>query len=1571
MSQAGAEVSQCHPPLVRPPSVSRVGPRRLRASARAGDSAAAGLLLAALVLWPAPRAADDTPVARHVVLVGLDAADWLAIDPLVSAGKLPAFARLKAAGRTGIMHPTPPLVSPIIWTTIATGLPPEEHGILDFMADLPDGSQAPVGSSQRQVPALWNLFSDAGRTVAIVGWWATWPAETVHGVIVSDGLAPQLIKPTALDEAGLVYPATPARLERVRAKIVRPGDLGLDDLAAYVPLTRRELDAARAASATGATRLYQNKIAHLAAAVASSRTYAAIAVDLARTERPDLLAVYIEDIDTVSHLFVDDPVRGPRAIERVYRDADDLLIALANASAPDTVIVVCSDHGFYPASAGLTEDPSDLTGPATAWHRPYGIVAAIEARALLAPAPPAGGPASGAGFVTPLDVAPTVLHLAGLPVTTEMPGRVVTALLPADAASRPIASRPAPPFTPAATLSGTRRDREDEALARLRALGYIGAAKTALGRQNLGEILFREGKYAAAERALRAVVSAEPDNLSARLWLAKSLAAQGRTTEALRAYELAVALPDGARAALVEAVDLALAAGDPARAAALVAKAPADRPSASARAIARGTLSQARGDVAAARREMEAALDADPLSFDAADRLLTLAIAAGRPASALPRLRRAVELAPASPRHLALLGTALLAVRDAAGAEAAFAKALALAPDSGAVRVSLGRALLMQQQTDRAIGTLAPAEASVERSTLLGAAYSTKGRWAEASREFRAAMALDGGAASPDLLNGLGWAQLQLGERQEAARLFAQSLEHEPEPAGDPSPARRDQDPADERHAMTAKRRKTRPRSGGAANPATRVPTAGPRHRLARVIVIVCVAGAAAAWLWTARPWSHDAARPNVLLVTIDTLRWDRLGCYGYSGGATPTLDALARRGTRFETAVAQAPLTAPSHASILTGLTPLRHGVRDNGAFVLPDALPTLASRLKAAGYATAAFISGFPLDHRFGFASGFDTYDDRLPRGAPAVHRSYSERRADATTDRALAWLDEQRARRSSQSGGPGRPWFMWVHYFDPHAAYEPPGEFATRFADRPYDGEVAFVDAQLGRLFQQLDRWDDTVNTLVLVTADHGESLGDHDEETHGVFVYDATVRVPFIVAGPGVRDGLVARVVARGVDVMPTLLDLAGVAPPDHLDGRSLRPALEGGTLGDEPAYVESLMAQRSLGWAPLHALRSAAWKYIDAPQPELYDLEDDPGERRNRIGDQPERASSMARQLEAQMRASATPAAAGTRDRETAERLRALGYLGSASGARARPSGRDPKDGIQLINRLERGVAQAKVDPDLAVRMLQSVLAEDPDVALARRTLALAFVELRQYGPAIVQLRRLQAEGTADADDLLVLSEALRVTGKTDEARTLLAEAARLDPRSPEPGLTEARVLLAEHKLAEAKVAYQRVLAMAPGNPEALVGLGDVALEEGDPTQAGGYFERARARDPEDGVAALRLAVVRAREGHFDEALPLFEQVVRQSPTNGEALAGLAASLARTGRPAEAVPYFERALQAGLHTPALLNGLGFARLESGNQEGALEALRASLALRPDQPRVAQVVRQLSETLGRSR
>jgi arylsulfatase A-like enzyme/tetratricopeptide (TPR) repeat protein len=739
---------------------------------------------------------------------------------------------------------------------------------------------------------------------------------------------------------------------------------------------------------------------------------------------------------------------------------------------------------------------------------------------------------------------------------------------------------------------------------------------------------------------------------------------------------------------------------------------------------------------------------------------------------------------------------------------------------------------------------------------------------------------------------------------------------------------------------------------------------------LAAIALAAGVVAGAVSW-WSLRQTGHAQPPPNVLLITIDTLRWDRLACYGGPADTTPVLDRLAARGTRFDTAVMPTPLTAPSHASILTGLTPLRHGVRDNGAFVLPAGLPTLGSVLRDAGYVTAAFVSGYPLDRRYGLASGFGVYDDALPRGGGRRGFAYIERRADDTTSRVIAWLGASRDPPAAAGSASRRqPWFVWVHYFDPHAPYEPPAEIAARFAGRLYDGEAAFVDEQIGRLLKDLERNGELARTLVVVTADHGESLGEHGEETHGVFIYDATLRVPFIVAGPGISAGRSVPVVARGVDVLPTVADLVGSTVPQALDGRSLRASLEGRPMVDEPAYIESVLTQRHLGWAPLHGLRTASWKFVGAPRRELYDLAADRGEARNLADVRTERAVSMARDLEAQMRVTmAAPAAAF--DRDAAERMRALGYLGGASAPPAAMSNRDPKDGVELISRLEHGVADARLDPDRAIRALEGVLSEDPGVALARRYLGVALAQRGDHRRAAAELQRLRAQGAATAEDLVLLSESLRVAGRPDEARAVLGEAARLDPASPDPALTEGRALMAMQKPADAAEAFRRALEISPGHPEALAGLGEAALLRGDPEAAAGFFAQAVARDPTDPAPRVRLAVVRARQGRMEEALTLFQQVVDAAPQHAEALAGLAASLARRGRMAEAARYFERALAAGLRTPAVLNGLAFARLESGDKVGALKALRDSLALRPDQPDVARVARELAEGRGPQR
>jgi choline-sulfatase len=701
---------------------------------------------------------------------------------------------------------------------------------------------------------------------------------------------------------------------------------------------------------------------------------------------------------------------------------------------------------------------------------------------------------------------------------------------------------------------------------------------------------------------------------------------------------------------------------------------------------------------------------------------------------------------------------------------------------------------------------------------------------------------------------------------------------------------------------------------------------------------------------------ADPSRRSNVLLVTIDTLRADHVGSYGYHDASTPTVDALARRGVRFETAVAHAPLTGPSHASILTGQTPLGHGFRNNSGFILPPGVKTVAQDFRNAGYHTAAFVSGFPLDRRFGFDRGFETYDDRLPKGNDRRRTPYVERFADATTDAVLRWL------ATASHSAPPTPWFLWVHYYDPHAPYEPPAaDLADRYRQSPYDGEIAFVDRQLGRLLQTLDVRGETSRTIVLVTADHGESLGEHGEGTHGIFLYDATLRVPWVMAGPQIAAGRVSPTVARSIDVLPTLLDYAGLSQRSDVDGRSLRRAADGEQMSDAPAYAESLYSELELGWAPLYAWRTAGFKFIKAPRPELYDLQNDPLEKANRASEQPARVSDLSSRLDVALRHPTPSAPAQSVDAETAERLRALGYV---SGGRAsRPAGaalRDPKDGVRLLPKLNRGMSAARSEPDLAARELTAVLGEDPGLSMARRTRAVAYAAAGQHELAIADLRVLDREGQLTPEDAVVLGDNLRSAGRLEEAALILQRAERENPSFPQPLISLAAVRIDQRKYDEAAAACERVLKLVPDHIEALRRLGDLALLRENLNDAATRYGRLLEVDPGDVSAMTKLGVVRMRSGRPDEAMRLFREAIRREPGNAEALLYLAGALASAGRSAEALPYFEQALKADPASTMALNGLGLTRLAVGDRTGAAAAFRESLRLDPKQADIARTL-----------
>src|SRR5438093_11208 len=430
------------------------------------------------------------------------------------------------------------------------------------------------------------------------------------------------------------------------------------------------------------------------------------------------------------------------------------------------------------------------------------------------------------------------------------------------------------------------------------------------------------------------------------------------------------------------------------------------------------------------------------------------------------------------------------------------------------------------------------------------------------------------------------------------------------------------------------------------------------------------------------------ASRPDVLLITIDTLRADHVGAYGYAAAQTPALDRLAREGVLLEEAVAQVPQTRPSHASLFTGRYPFEHGIRDNISAPLPSKIPTLATLLGRAGYETAAFIGAYPVARPSGLDQGFDTFDDPFsdpphptlsPKGKRVHTEPRSERRASEVVDHALAWLAKPR----------DKPFFLWVHLYDPHAPYEPPSPYRQRFARRPYDGEVAYADAEVSRLLAWLDRSRRRANTLVVATSDHGEGLGDHGESEHMLLGYDSTLRVPMLISWPG-RLPAGARIAGqfRSVDLLPSLLELLAL-PAASTSGVSRAADLRSGArIPEGESYAESLYGSLHFGYAPLRALRGHGWKYIDAPRAELYRVADDAGETKNLLAAQGQVAGGMRARLRGYEAAVTRPTPSPDAPADAAEKLAALGYLGGGFFA-GTPSGADPKDHLAELEANER------------------------------------------------------------------------------------------------------------------------------------------------------------------------------------------------------------------------------------------------------------------------------------------
>ncbi len=682
------------------------------------------------------------------------------------------------------------------------------------------------------------------------------------------------------------------------------------------------------------------------------------------------------------------------------------------------------------------------------------------------------------------------------------------------------------------------------------------------------------------------------------------------------------------------------------------------------------------------------------------------------------------------------------------------------------------------------------------------------------------------------------------------------------------------------------------------------------RRRTATILLILAPALALPAGCKDSRQAASDgalrgaAADCNLLLITLDTTRADHLGCYGWKRAVTPSLDALAQRGVRFDQAFAQVPITLPSHAGLLTGTYPPENGVRNNSRYALRPDLPALAELCRAHGYRTGAFIGSQILDVRYGLGRGFDVYKDRMP---------LYERPANQVCDEALAWLEEVRGQR----------FFAWVHFYDPHTPYTPPREYLAKAGDA-YDGEIAFVDAQIGRLVEWVQRSGVGDRTLVVAVGDHGESLGEHGFLWHSLLVYDSIMRVPLIFSLPRrVPQNTTYDGIARIVDIMPTILDLLGWDTPREVTGESLRAALGGAALPPRTSYGETDYPYEDFGWSKLRCLVERQWKYIRAPEVELYDRLADPGELHNLATEHSDIVDRLEEELTA-CEQGMTPrdGVAVALDSATAEALRSLGYVaGPPPTVEHAENLKDPKYMVDVdhdFRRAESLLAAGRAMP--ALELLEPAVRRSPESFVVVEALGKAYAVAEMYEFAQRTLQDALAIWPQSPGTWTFLAQVMQQRGALARAVQACDEALKLDPNSAEPKKLRPDL---EHALEQqrAKIAELRQqVHTQPESPELVLALSQLLYAAGQTADALDTLRQALARLPEnaplanalawilatapdaqlrDGAAALRWARVACK----DESAP-----------NPSYLDTLAAALAETGAFDEAAQAAERAIK---------------------------------------------------------
>jgi len=669
--------------------------------------------------------------------------------------------------------------------------------------------------------------------------------------------------------------------------------------------------------------------------------------------------------------------------------------------------------------------------------------------------------------------------------------------------------------------------------------------------------------------------------------------------------------------------------------------------------------------------------------------------------------------------------------------------------------------------------------------------------------------------------------------------------------------------------------------------------------------VVAAVAAAAAMATGLLPAGVKREAGLSVLLVSIDTLRADALGAYGRQGADTPWIDRLASEGVLFETVRAHSVVTLPSHSNLLSGRLPLEHGVRDNTGFRFPKDVPTLATLLKERGYRTGAFVSAFVLDSRFGLDRGFDVYDDLLGGAEARAEFHVPERRGGLTVAAASSWL-------AAQGEGPR---FLFLHLYEPHFPYEPREPQRTRFAAEPYHGEVSAVDAALAPLFGRILDGPEKERWLVVLTSDHGESLGEHAEMTHGIFAYEASLRVPLILHAPGLLRPRVVTTPAGHVDLLPTVLDALGLPAPDGLSGRSLWPLAFGKRAAPVPAYFEALSSSLNRGWAPLRGVVDGGLKYVDLPLPELYDLEQDPSEASNLVARRPADLDRLRERLARFRERDGVSRVA--EEAEALERLRALGYVASAASHMKERYGEadDPKNLVEIDTRIRDVVSRYRSgDLQGAIALCEENIRERPEMPVSYLHLAYLQRGLGNLKQAVAAARRSFELRPLDAEALSLYAVYLTEAGQPAEAVKVTGPYAT--GREPDLDVLTARgmALARLGRFDTALATFETARAVDPSNASTLVNVGTVHLMAGARDPARRAFEAALAVDPGIARAHNSLGVMAMTEGRSDEAVLRWKRAVELDPRDYQTLYNLGATLRRLSRATEAQQYLEAYLR---------------------------------------------------------